>query len=326
MPKTDEIRNHSIEKDEFELAFEDEFEIDYNNFNDVFFASVVIAFEEGNSIVEKDKKDFISKLSENLNLEFDEVEKIIDTFSIVVNVSSQINYFDLENNENYPWRFNRKKSLLQKPFIIRKTEKEEKVYYGSRALYDSFAHLYSIILSGRFNSKKAKMNSFLSTINRKKGEEFNNDLFELIRSSLNCLIIEKEVTIGPKKSDILPNDVDLGDFDILMVYKDLNKIICIESKNTNFARTPYEMNREINNFITKSNRGWIQKVEKREKWLNENRNSIQTINDNIDFSSFEIEYIFVTKEAIPLSYIKDINYRFLTIYDFKNNSLKSLLS
>jgi len=175
LPKTDKIADDNIEKGEFELAFEDEFEIDYNNFNDVIFESVVIAFEENTSVVSKNKNDFIFTLSNKLNLEFGKVEKIIDTFSINVNVSNQINYFDLENDENYPWRFNRKKSLLQKPFIIRKTDKEEKIYYGSRALYDSFKNLYSIILSGRFNSKKAKMNSFLSKINLKKGEEFNND-------------------------------------------------------------------------------------------------------------------------------------------------------
>ena len=104
----------------------------------------------------------------------------------------------------------------------------------------------------------------------------------------------------------------------------LKKIICIESKNTNFARTPYEMNREINNFIKKSDKGWIQKVEKREKWINENKNSIKAINNSIDYSFFKIEYVFITKEAIPLSYIKDINYRFLTIYDIKNNPFKSL--
>ena len=163
------------------------------------------------------------------------------------------------------------------------------------------------------------MNSFLSSINQKKGEEFNNELFDLIKSNLDCLLIEKEITIGPKKSDILFNSLDLGDFDILLVDTDLKKIICIESKNTNFARTPYEMNREINNFIKKSDKGWIQKVAKREKWINENKNSIKTINNSIDYSSFKIEYVFVTKEAIPLSYIKDINYRFLTIYDIKNN-------
>ena len=321
LPNTGEIKDSNIKKDEFELAFEDEFEIDYNNFTNVIFESVIMAFEEKTSVVSKNKNDFISILSKKLNLEFSEVEKIIDTFSIVVNVSNQINYFDSENNENYPWRFNRKISLLQRPFIIRKGKKEEKIYYGSRALYDSFANLYSIILSGRFNSKKAKMNSFLSTINRKKGEEFNNELFELIKSNLNCLILEKEVTIGPKKSDILSNNSDLGDFDILLVDKDLKKIVCIESKNTNFARTPYEMNREINNFITKSNKGWIQKVEKREEWLNDNKNSLKMLNSNVDYSNFSIEYVFITKEAIPLSYIKDINYRFLTIYDIKNNPL-----
>jgi len=113
----------------------------------------------------------------------------------------------------------------------------------------------------------------------------------------------------------------LGDFDILLVQLDLKKIICIESKNTNFARTPYEMNREINNFIKKSDKGWIQKVEKREEWLNDNKNSLKMLNSNVDYSNFSIEYVFITKEAIPLSYIKDISYRFLTIYDVRNNPL-----
>ena len=168
------------------------------------------------------------------------------------------------------------------------------------------------------------MKSFLSKINEKKGSDFNNELYDSIKSNLHCEIIEKEVTIGPKKKDVLKNDIDLGDFDILIVDFDLKKIVCIESKNTNFARTPYEMNREINNFITKNNKGWIYKVEKREKWFNENKNSIKAINDSVDYSSFKIEYLFVTKEAIPLSYIKDLNYRFLTIYDIKINPYNSL--
>ncbi len=326
LPKNDKKIDDNIEKDEFELAFEDEFEINYNNFTEIIFESTIMAFDEKKSVVSRSKIDFISTLSKKLNIEFTEVEKIISTFSIVVNVNNQINYFDDENNENYPWRFNRKLSLLQKPFIIRKKEKEEIIYYGSRSLYDFFMNLYSIIFSGRFNSKKSKMNSFLSKINEKKGDKFNNELHDLIKSILNCVIIEKEVTIGPKKKDILKNDIDLGDFDILIVNFDLKKIVCIESKNTNFARTPYEMNREINNFITKSNKGWIHKVEKREKWFNENKNSIIVINDTIDYSSFNIEYVFITKEAIPLSYIKDINYRFLTIYDIKNNPFKSIFN
>lgn len=324
LPKTDKKTDDNIEKDEFEIAFEDEFEIDYNCFTDIIFESVIIAFEEKRSVVSQNKNDFISTLSENLNIEFIKVEKIINTFSTVVNINNQINYFDDENNENFPWRFNRKLSLLQKPFIIRKNENEEIIYFGSRSLYDSFMNLHSIIFSGRFNSKKSKMNSFLSKINKEKGDKFNNELFDLLKSILNPVIIEKEVSIGPKKNDILKNNIDLGDFDILIVNLDIKTILCIESKNTNFARTPYEMNREINNFISKNNRGWIHKVEKREKWFNENKNSIKIINNSIDYSSFKIEYVFITKEAIPLNYIKDINYRFLTIYDIKNNPYLSL--
>ncbi|WP_375605386.1 YecA family protein [Flavobacterium davisii] len=324
LPKTDKNINDNIEKDEFMLAFEDEFEIDYYSFTDIVFESIILAFEEKKSVVSKRKKDFISTLSKKLKIEFIEVEKIINTFSIVVNVNNQINYFDDENKENYPWRFNRKLSLLQKPFIIRTNENEEIIYFGSRALYDSFMNLYDLIFSGRYNSKKSKMKSFLSKINKEKGDVFNNELYDLLKSTLNCIIIEKEVTIGPKKKDILKSIIDLGDFDILIVNLEIKTILCIESKNTNFARTPYEINREINNFITKNNRGWINKVEEREKWFKENKNSIRVFNDSIDYSSFKIEYVFITKEAIPLSYIKEMNYRFLTIYDVKNNPYKSL--
>lgn len=311
--------DQAIEKGEYELAFEDEFQVDYDNYNNVIFESVLLAFESENSIISSDKNNFISTLSEKLNIEFVKVEKIISTFSITVNDSNQINYFDLESNQNYPWRYNRKISLLQKPFIIRKGVDDEKIYFGSRELYDSLENLHGGISSGRFNAEKTKMKSLLSRINKEKGDAFNNELFDLIKSKLDCLIIDKEITIGPKKSDILLNDKDLGDFDILLVDNVLNKIVCVESKNTNFARTPYEMNREINNFITKSDKGWIQKVRKRESWLKENINSIKKLNYTIDYSDFSIEYVFITKEAIPLSFIKDINYRFLTMYDVRSN-------
>lgn len=322
--KLSEINTKShevVEKNEYELVFEEEFEVDYNDYINVIFESGFLAFENERSIMSSHKKSFISTLSKKLNIGFDKIEKIINTFSIKVNDSNQINFFDSENNQNYPWRFNRKKSLLQKPFIIRKVENEEKIYFGARALYDSFVSLHGIISSGRFNSDKTKMRSFLSKINKEKGDEFNDELFNLVKSKLNCLIIDKEVTIGPKKTDILLNEKDLGDFDILLVDNVLSKIVCIESKNTNFARTPYEMNREINNFIKKSDKGWIQKVEKREQWLIENKNSLKVLANTIDYSNFTIEYVFVTKEAIPLSFIKDINYRFLTMYDIRNNPL-----
>lgn len=321
LPKTNDKTDPVVEKDEYELAFEDEFEVDYHNYSNVIFESALMAFEKKNSILLNNKKEFISTLSKKLNIELFYIEKIISTFSITINESNQSNYFDSENNGNYPWRYNRKLSLLQKPFIIRKNGNEETIYFGSRELYDSFVSLHSMIFSGRFNSKKAKMNSFLSRINKEKGDDFNNELFDFIKSKLNYSIIDKEITIGPKKSDILYYDKDLGDFDILLVDKVLNKIVCIESKNTNFARTPYEMHREINNFITKSDKGWIQKVKKREDWLNGNKNSIKKLNNTIDYSDFSVEYVFITKEAIPLSFIKDINYRFLTMYDVRNNPL-----
>ncbi|PIF30655.1 SEC-C motif-containing protein [Flavobacterium sp. 9] len=308
-------------KDEFEIAFEDEFGIDYNNYCDVIFGSMLLAFEEKYSVIFDNREKIASILSKKLDMEIVEVNKIINIFSITVNRDDHIDYFDSKNNENYPWRYNRKISLLQKPFILKNDGKDDKIFYGSREVYDSFVNLHNIIFSARFNSDKPKMNSFLSKINQEKGDEFNNELYDLIKSKLDCLIIEKEITIGPQKSHILVNDKDLGDFDILLVDNILNKIICVESKNTNFARTAYEMNREIKNFLKKSDKGWIQKVEKREKWLNENKNSLKALKNNVDYSNFSIEYVFLTKETIPLSFIKDINYRFLTIYDMRNNPL-----
>jgi hypothetical protein len=84
LPNTKKKTDNYIEKDEFELAFKDEFEIDFNNFTDIIFESTIMAFEENSSVISMNKKDFILGLSKKLNIEFIEVDKIINTFSIVV--------------------------------------------------------------------------------------------------------------------------------------------------------------------------------------------------------------------------------------------------
>ncbi len=309
---------NTMEKGEYEYAFENEFEVDYYDFINIFFESVTIAFEAKGSVYSKNKNEFISALSGQLSINKGTVEKIILTFALFVNDDSSVDYFNFIDEENFPWRYNRKKSILQKPFIIKKNDIDEVIYFGSRSLYDFYVNVNNLIYSGRYKAEKSKMKSFLSKINKEKGDDFNDEIYNLLKNKLhNSIIVEKEVTIGPKKNDIIGNVNDIGDIDILIIDRRQKKIFCVESKNTNFARTPYEMNREINNFISKSGKGWIQKVEARESFVKSDKTVFKIYCPTTEFNSFKIEFLFITKEAIPFNYIKNIGYRFITTYDLK---------
>lgn len=302
-------------KDEFELAFEDEFEISYDDFITVIFECIYYSFEKEGNVFSGRLNDIVIHLSKKLSIDFEKVVKIINLFTLKTRLDFDSSYFNSELEGNYPWRYNRNKSILQKPFIIH----GDFLYFGSRSMYDFLLNIHNIIYTGRYNSEKPLMKSFLSRINFEKGEDFNNEVYDLLKNNKNReIIIEKEVTIGPKRTDIFKSNIDLGDIDILLIDILSKKIICIESKNTNFARTPYEMNREANNFIKKSGKGWIQKVEKREQFLKEKILEFNKFDIQTDFKDFQLEYIFITKEAIPLSYIKDVQYRFLTIYNLSD--------
>lgn len=304
---------------EFDIAFEDEFNISYVDFSDIVFESVYLAYEEEGSLYKISKKEFLNIISTKFNINKVKIEILLSNFSLfkrgrVENVTE----FGYQYIDFYPWRYNRALSLLKKPFIITKINDIEYVWFGSRALLDFKFNIISSIYSGRYPAKSKKLKSYLAKGNNIKGKEFNDEMFEIINSKFKDQHVYREVCIKP--NSLLKHNEDIGDLDILVIDELKKMVIAFECKNINIARTPYEMHQELMNFIS-GDKPWIPKVDKRNIWMKDNLASLKAINGVVDYSEFDFEYVFLTNEAIPLPFIKEnhISYRFITSYDIKKN-------
>lgn len=307
-------------ENELEDIFTDEFGVSYNQFADIVEVSVFMAYDLDGSIYKNKKGSFINEIYGKTGIESDVVVTLISKFSLfnrgkVHNVKD----YGYKSFEFFPWRYNRALSYLNKPFILTKEEEIEYVSFGARALMDFWFHILHLIYSGKLRATSSSMKSFLSKGNNKKGKSFNNKVYDLLSNELKPAIVYREVGVSPKSK--LYNDSDLGDIDVLVIDDTKKTIIAIENKNINFAKTPYEMNQELLSFI-EGDKPWIPKVDKRNSWLIENKEKFNSVHGKDGLIDYKFEYIFVTNEVIPLSFIKanDLKYRFLTYYDLLQNS------
>lgn len=304
----------------FENSFIEEFGISIDNFRDITLLLSQEAFKKQNSICSISYNE-IKNLLRILNIKDCEIATYIENFSLkdrglvqeVKNAGKEYKIVDF-----FPWRFGRKLSLLLKPILISENNEEKVLLFGARALIDTFQFVLENILSGRFQAKSKSMKSYISNVNIQKGTDLNNDVYKYISDCLSDeFILEKEIFIGPGRR--IQNIEDIGDIDVFIADQTNKKILCIECKCLINARTPYEMNGELQKFIS-GNDPWIPKVERRNRWINENKASLSTLGVS-SLEEYEIEYIFLTNEVISLQFIKanELKYRFVSFIDIQKD-------
>lgn len=308
------------EETDFDRAFHSEFKISYDDCVGINQLAIGLAFDEEESVCVIKELDFITHLIEEYNIEEETIVTYISNFSLFNRGKVQnVREHGFKNEDFYPWRYNRKLSLLRKPLIITQKDNERYLYFGARSLYDFMLNLTSLISHGRFKANSAEMKSFLSQVNNENGKEFTNEIYSFLKEKLEGkdVIVKRE--IGIKPNGVLRNNEDIGDIDVLLIDNDNKRVINIECKYLNEPRTPYEMYLELMKFID-GDAPWISKVDRRNVWIFDNKKAFSTFG-NADIEKYEFEYIFLTNESISIPFIKenDIKYRFITFIDLQNS-------
>ncbi len=308
------------EETNFDKAFNSEFKISYDDCVGITLLAIELAFDKNESVCIIKEQYFINYLTEKHNINKDTITIYISNFSLFNRGKVQnVKEHGFKNEDFYPWRYNRKLSLLRKPLIIMQKDKERYLNFGARSLYDFLLNLTSLISKGRFQAESEEMKSFLSQVNNENGKEFTNEVYSFFREKLDGkdVVIKKEILIGPNGT--LKNINDIGDVDILLIDNDNKRVINIECKYLNEPRTPYEMHIELMKFI-EGDSPWISKVDKRNKWILDNKKAFSIFGTN-NIEEYNFEYIFLTNESISIPFIKenDIKYRFITFINLQND-------
>lgn len=198
------------------------------------------------------------------------------------------------DHDLFPCRYRRKLSIISRPFSLFYKEGEEYITFSYRGFMQSYMQLESNILKCKYDAMSPAMKTFQGTLNDLRGKRFEQSVANLYRN-INHLIVLQNVAIAPRKQ--LPNDTNIGDIDVLLIDNKTQSIVCVEAKNYNKCKTPYEVV-ELTRKIEKD----MKKIVRREKWCVENLQKFSNL-ARVDTSNYKIKTIIVTHHKNAAEYI-----------------------
>lgn len=144
-------------------------------------------------------------------------------------------------------------------------------------------------------------------IANKRGDLFNNKVYEVLSSKKNYIVAKKVKKINKKR--ISKNDGnDLGDIDILVIDNRKKVIIVCEVKDFSFAKSPYEIHLEYTKlFCDNGNKScYVSKHKERVKWI-ENHIGDVIIDFRLKPGKWKVKDVLIVSNEITsnLIYHKD---------------------
>lgn len=292
-------------------AFEDEFGFTFDQLNTVIWALVEIGEAQDKEVSKIEVSEFINifeRRNNITNVDNKDLMKIIDFLSLkqrdsFLNPNPPFEVYDV-----YPWRFNRELSFTKRPVIV----KDNVLIWGNRSLTSMLFFTLDMLNSGKFKAKKQKLKLLKSKISKLNGVEFNNEIFEILKTYTGLQVYKNVSKINSKKlKDSM--GLDLGDIDILCIHKSKKRIILIETKNFNFSRNPYEIYSEyLKMFVDKDNKkSFSTKHKRREEWINENIEEVYTEYGICDIN-YKVSRMFILSDYLVSNDIYRTNEKIIT--------------
>ncbi|MCW2165030.1 hypothetical protein B0I12_002185 [Microbacterium hydrothermale] len=176
------------------------------------------------------------KIAEQRSMPREGVAKVLSSIAL-----TQRSSFLDAGHDCWPWRYNRDLSYIRRPLIIH----GEELVFGFRAVYRLGVYWAEMLLSGRLQgrAKTAEMREFISDVRGGINNEFAQSVAKRLQE-FGMLTRTSVKKIGRNRI-VDPFGRDLGDIDVLAVCPDARAILAVEAKDFEIARTPGEINREL---------------------------------------------------------------------------------
>ena len=185
-------------------------------------------------------------------------------------------FFDVPNGSKsdvYPWRFNRPWSYYRRPLLQIDTETGPMIMWGRRHLRFSMVYLADLCVGGRLKASTRELKRVVGERRESKADSFE----ELVRVRVSEITgVEAKGRVKKVgKQRIALGGADLGDIDVLGVIPSERVLLCIECKALALARTPAEVQNQVEELIGKDGKpGAIQRHQKRVKWVEEHLDQV----------------------------------------------------
>lgn len=293
----------------FDEAFEDEFGYSFSDFTELTISMLEYAENKNpllDDIFEIEKNELEKIISEKVKKDI--LEKMIDNLSLKERDDYLTPPKGYKKEEVYPWRNNRALSFNRKPLILC----DDKIIYGYRMLISSVYFLFDLINNGTLKCKSVKMKSYIAKVSNKKGEDFNDLVFNYL-CQFDNIIVDKNLKKVNGKRILNNKKQDLGDLDIIIISKKKKTITIAEVKNYELSRNIYEMQNEYNDTFNFDNKdSFYNKHMRRVKWCEENLDCFID-QYNLKKIKWKIDYCFIVNNSLISNKALKLNIKVYTI-------------
>ncbi len=314
------------ELDAIDNAFLEDWGISYLNIYKFCFSCYVLCLESESSTISMNESEFVKKLVEEFELPKDEVINGIIRFSITERPDYLKAPDGYNNNEVFPWKYNREFSFARRFLIKHTNDKSESILtWGFRNAISAQKQLHYLLHEGKLNNGGKNVEKLLGTFRERKGKQYRNQVKDWLKGNKNFVVIDYEVDISPNGH--LKAEKKYGDVDIMVYDTQTNIVWSLECKDTNKAKNIHEMKKEMDNYLGREGgKGMIKKHIERHQWLENNTDKVCAFL-KIENSIKVVSYM-LTSEVIPTSYTKaeELPMPIIAFPDLKREGVKILYS
>lgn len=286
------------ESSDFQDAFLDEFGITYDDYMKILGDCISYGMETCNVVV-LSEVDFERKFFQDCKVDYAKFKKHL--------VLSKKTAKKLKYSEFAVHRHNRLFQLSTRPWVLYNGE----VYFSYKILYRHWFILKDRIEHGRFRAVNDKMISFIGNINRRKGDAFNDALYDYYcQCHIQNLHVYKNVKIAAGK--LLDADEDKGDIDLLLIDTEKKQILCVELKNYRECRSVldlYEQSHKADDDLVN--------VIKRDAWCKSNIEQFCKIDKNVS-RAYSLRTCFLTYNMQAVNYVRTKDYPDIQFYEMRS--------
>lgn len=223
------------------------------------------AVDESPDVVTIEVATAISLLSRELGWAEEKAATLIQHL-VLEPADSSVAAFWRRGHSVWPWRFNRDRSYLRRPFV-QQSSGSSTITFGRRSLYHVPTYWFEQFRSGRLQGRTRGMRSALGERRNKEGHRFEERVASRVAAMGYSNVRRRLTRIGRHNlADV--GGTDLGDIDVAAVNLPRRELLLLEVKDLEAARTPVELANEVKSLVGEGNSA-VRRLAQRTTWVME---------------------------------------------------------
>lgn len=310
-----------------------EFGVSLTQIVHLLFEVIAVGQEQPGEAKSASPQALMDRIVDALDLPQALAEKVIDLFTLRERTSFEEVGDGFSKSDVYPWKFNRALSYVRRPLILRKSpDGGDELLWGTRHVDQAAQYLVkNLCYGGRLKANSSEMKDAMTRIRQRETSDFESEVAVPFLDKPPLLVRQRATSIAGQSIARSNGDV-LGDIDALVVDPASRIILLNEAKDLALARTPIEMQRELETTFSNSSGSAACKHLERTRWISDHLELVL-----IDFgvsdgqlSRWVVQAIMVVDQVTMSPYISACPLPILAMHDLRvlmrdRNDVKEVL-